>query len=103
MMDQVAYNIIVNVITLAGYVYLASKQFLEMQRLPDSITPLRRLVFTIYLIAIFTVIPVLMYQVTVFQNEPSELLRTISTVLSPTNRLATLALLILLVNYRIKE
>lgn len=102
-MDEVLFNIIVNGVTLAGYVYLASKQFVEIQRLPDSITPIRRMIFLIHTIAVITIVPIIVYQFTVYQGSPSEALRSVSTVLSPVNQLFTLALLIILVNYRIKE
>lgn len=102
-MDEITYNLIANFIVVVGYIFLITRQWLEIRRLPDEISIIRWMIFSLYFLALLVLIPVTVNQVLKYLGMPSDFLTQLALILSPTNRILTLVVLIGISTIKITE
>ena len=97
-MNDVVFSLILGFILLGGYSYLAIRQGLEVLR--PRVTELpwlfsyRIILFLVFLFAVVTIIPSLIYQICLLLVIPAEGLLAIARITGRVNALVTVTLLI---------
>lgn len=97
------FNIVLNAILVIALSHLVILQSLELRRIRDNLTTRRWALFALFIIALFSLIPIIVSQYLKLVGQPSDLLIDISTVLSPIQRSCTIGIVWWLYTSRIKE